>query len=259
MSWTKYILCAALPAVVFSADFTANAAEPAKPARPVIACPQKPDPPPVIDGDCSEWDNLPGAITLDASHVTWGKPQYQGEDDLSGTVKICYDANYFYFMVEVIDESIKVASDKNIFISDHIELDFAPNFNENGKGRQPADWRIIGFTPGTLEETGDPLLDMDADALMAFPPNLAWSGIDVESCVTEDGYILEARIPWKVLGVKGPIQPGRVFGMDIHISDSDKDFMQESMTSLNNLVPWKGRHQEYIPKMVLTGTDGKIK
>lgn len=259
MSLNKKLLYAALPALFLTGTFPAVAA-PAQPAaRPVIACPQKPDPPPVIDGDCSEWDNLPGAITLDKSHITWGGAQYQGEDDLSGTVRICYDSNYFYFMVEVVDEAIKVASDKNIFISDHIELDFAPNFKENGKGRQPADWRIIGFTPGTVEESGDPLVDMDPDALMAFPPNLAWEGIDVEACVTEDGYMLEARIPWKVLGVKGPVKAGMVFGMDIHISDSDKDFVQECMTSLNNTTPWKGRKQENIPKMVLTGTDGKIK
>ena len=133
------------------------------------------------------------------------------------------------------------------------------NFQENAKGRQEADWRIIGFTPGTVEESGDPLTDMEADALMAFPPNLEWSGIDVESTVTEDGYMLEARIPWKVLGVKTPVKAGMVFGMDIHISDSDKDFVQECMTSLNNTVPWKGRKKENIPKMVLTGTDGKIK
>jgi hypothetical protein len=47
--------------------------------------------------------------------------------------------------------------------------------------------------------------------------------------------------------------------VDVHISDSDKDFVQEAMTSLNNTVPWKGRRQENILKMVLTGTDGKIK
>ena len=259
MSLKNTFLCAALPALLFGGAFNTVAAPVAKNTRPVIACPQKPDPPPVIDGDCSEWDNLPGAIVLDKSHITWGGAQYQGEEDLSGTVRICYDSNYFYFMVEVVDEAIKVASDKNIFISDHIELDFAPNLNENGKGRQPADWRIIGFTPGTVEESGDPLTDMDPDALMAFPPNLAWEGIDVEACVTEDGYMLEARIPWKVLGIKGNVTAGMVFGVDVHISDSDKDFVQEAMTSLNNTTPWKGRRQENILKMVLTGTDGKIK
>ena len=83
--------------------------------------------------------------------------------------------------------------------------------------------------------------------------------MDVGASITEDGYVLEARIPWKVLGIKGNVTAGMVFGVDVHISDSDKDFVQECMTSLNNTTPWKGRKQENIPKMVLTGTDGKIK
>ena len=71
------------------------------------------------------------------------------------------------------------------------------------------------------------------------------------------GYVLEARIPWKVLGVRGPVKPGMVFGIDVHFSDSDNAAVQESMTSLNP-IPWQGRRQENILKMVLTGTDGKL-
>ena len=100
---------------------------------------------------------------------------------------------------------------------------------------------------------------MEADATAAFPPDLDYSGIDVGSSITEDGYVLEARIPWKVLGIKQRVTAGMVFAVDVHISDSDKDFVQEAMTSLNNTTPWKGRRQENILKMVLTGTDGKIK
>jgi hypothetical protein len=121
------------------------------------------------------------------------------------------------------------------------------------------DWRILGFTPGTVEESGDPLADMEADAAAAAPAGLDWSGTDVGSSITEDGYIIEARVPWKVLGVKGRVKAGMVFGVDVHLSDSDKDFVQESMTSLNNKTAWRGRRQENILKMVLTGTDGKIK
>lgn len=234
-----------------------HAAEPA--SKPVIICPQKPDPPPVIDGDPAEWEQLPGAITLDKSHIVWGKAQHQNEEDLSGTVRLCYDENYLYLMVEVVDESIKTASDKNMFVSDHVELDFAPVYKDGAVGPRQNDWRILGFTPGTVEESGDPLTDMEADATAAAPAGLDWSGTDVGSSITEDGYIIEARVPWKVLGVKGRVKAGMVFGVDVHLSDSDKDFVQESMTSLNNKTAWRGRRQENILKMVLTGTDGKIK
>ena len=228
-------------------------------AKPVILCPQKPDPPPVIDGDPNDWEQVPCATVLNKSHITWGQAQYKGEEDLSGTVKLCFDSNYLYLLVEVVDEVIKTASDKNIFVSDHVELDFAPVYKDGACGPRPKDWRILAFTPGTVEESGDPLADMEADATAAAPPGLDWSGVDTGASITEDGYVLEARIPWKVLGVKGPINTGLVFGVDVHISDSDKDFVQECMTSLNNTTPWKGRRQENILKMVLVGTDGKLK
>ncbi|MBE6366773.1 MAG: hypothetical protein E7052_02540 [Lentisphaerae bacterium] len=246
-------------AAAVAAALTATGTLWAAAAKPVITCPQKPDPPPVIDGDPNDWEQVPCAIVLDKSHVTWGQAQYQGEEDLSGTVRLCFDSNYLYLLVEVIDEVIKTASDKELFLSDHIELDFAPVYKENGFGPKPSDWRILGFTPGTVEESGDPLADMEADATVAAPPGLEWSGIDTAASITEDGYILEARIPWKVLGVKGAVKVGQVFGVDVHISDSDKDFVQECMTSLNNTVRWRGRRQENILKMVLSGTDGKIK
>lgn len=256
MKINKILLTAALPAILLSP--AAFHASPVK-AKPVIICPQKPDPPPVIDGDPADWELVPGAITLDKSHIVWGKAQWKGEEDLSGTIKLCFDENYLYLLAEVVDEAIKTASDKNIFISDHVELDFAPVYKDNAQGPRQNNWRVLGFTPGTVESSGDPLADMEADAEAAFPAGLDYSGVDVGSSITEDGYILEARIPWKVLGIKGKAKAGMIFGVDVHISDSDKDFVQEAMTSLNNTVPWKGRRQENILKMVLTGTDAKIK
>lgn len=238
--------------------FTSGVAAAAK-AKPVIICPQKPDPPPVIDGDPSDWELVPCAITLDKSHVVWGQAQYKGEEDLSGTIRLSFDNNYLYLLAEVVDEAIKTASDKGMFVSDHVELDFAPVYKDNANGPRQKNWRVLGFSPGTVESSGDPLVDMEAEATAAFPEGLDYSGVDVGSSITEDGYVLEARIPWKVLGVKGAVTPGLVFGVDVHVSDSDKDFQQEAMTSLNNTTPWKGRRQENILKMVLTGTDGKIK
>ena len=257
MKISKIFLALLTPAALFALSGITHAA-PAK-AKPVIVCPQKPDPPPVIDGDPDDWELVPGAITLDKSHIVWGQAQHKGENDLSGTVRLSFDSNYLYLLVEVVDEAIKTASDKGIFVSDHVELDFAPVYKDNAHGPRQKDWRILGFTPGTVESSGDPVSDMEADVIAAFPETLDYSGVDVGSSITEDGYVIEARIPWKTLGVKGNVTAGMVFGVDVHISDSDKDFLQECMTSLNNTVPWKGRRQENILKMVLTGTDGKIK
>jgi len=231
----------------------------AKPADkpPVIVCPLKPDPPPVPDGDRREWTHLPGAVAVTNQNATWGRPQYTGEDDLSGTVMLCYDANYLYLLAEVVDDKIVAAGGKGMFNADHVELTFAPQYKTGAKGPMPNDWRVIGFSPGSVETSGDPLSDLEPEAFLIMPANIDWSGIDVGATMTEDGYVLEARIPWKVLGVKNPVQPGMSFGVDVHLSDADKSPTQETMTSLNP-VPWQGRRQENILKMTLTGTDGKL-
>ena len=149
MKISKIFLALLTPAALFALSGITHAA-PAK-AKPVIVCPQKPDPPPVIDGDPDDWELVPGAITLDKSHIVWGQAQHKGENDLSGTVRLSFDSNYLYLLVEVVDEAIKTASDKGIFVSDHVELDFAPVYKDNAHGPRQKDWRILGFTPGTVE------------------------------------------------------------------------------------------------------------
>ncbi len=251
----------ALPAIAALLGGAAIAADDAaaKPAdkAPTVVCPLKPDPPPVPDGDRREWDNLPGALTVTDKNVTWGRPQYTGEEDLSGTVMLCYDANYLYLLAEVVDDKIVTAGGKGMFNADHVELTFAPQYKAGASGPIPGDWRVIGFSPGSVESSGDPLSDLEPEAFLVMPAGIDWSGIDVGATMTEDGYVLEARIPWKVLGVKTQVQPGMNFGVDVHLSDADKSPTQETMTSLNP-VPWQGRRQENILKMTLTGTDGKL-
>ena len=246
-----------LPGTLLFAKEAKNAS-PAKITRPEILCPLKPDPPPIIDGDRREWERVPSSIPVTERNVTWGKAKWKDEEDLSGTVSLSYDQNYLYLLVEVVDEKI-IVDDSKFFNTDHVELSFVPFLDEKATGALPKDSLFVfGFTPGTPEKTGDALLDVEACASMVFPPNQPWKGVDVESSFTEEGYILEARIPWSVLRVKpNMVKVGQVFGIDVHISDSDSGKTQETMTSLNHLTPWKGRRWENMPRMVLTGTDGK--
>ena len=53
------------------------------------------------------------------------------------------------------------------------------------------------------------------------------------------------------------VEPGLAGLADLHFSDSDSGTSQETLTSLNT-HPWRGRQQETILKLVLTGTDGKL-
>ena len=243
-----------------SAAVSSAAAGEKRPVRIELLCPRKPDPPPVIDGDDREWKLVPNEIAVEDANVTYGRQHFRGEDDLSGTVKLCYDDNYLYLLASVVDEKIVVVDGK-IFQTDHIELTLVPRFDEKKTGPVSQESLFIfGFTPGSPDKVGDPLLDIDASANMAFPPGKPWDGVDTEATMTEDGYLLEARIPWRVFGLKSSdIKEGAVMGVDVHFSDSDNSPTQEKMTSLNSNVPWRGRRWENLLKMTLVGTDGRKK
>jgi len=223
----------------------------------VVACPLKPDPPPNVDGDRREWDHLPGEIEIGEKQITWGKPQWSGPEDLSGLVQMCYDANYLYILAEVQDDQVTIGGGREMFSRDHLELTFAPEYEAGTSGAMEKNWRIIGFSPGTLDPSGDFLSDLEPEAFLHTPINTDSSSIDVASSPQENGFLLEVRIPWSILGVKGTPKTGDVFGFDLHFSDSDSGTTQETLTSLNQ-IPWKGRKKEHILKLQLTGTDGKL-
>ncbi len=246
------LLAKALPAQ------EAKAAKPKLPPRVELVCPLKPDPPPVVDGDNRDWERVPSSIAVTKKNVVWGNHNWKDEDDLSGSVSLCYDQNYLYLLVEVVDDKIVVDEGK-LFYTDHIEVSFVPRMKEGIEGViSKGNLYVFGFTPGSPEKTGDPVLDVEACGNLVVPPNEPWEGVEVEASFTEDGYILEARFPWKVFKIKpSDVKLGATFGIDVHLSDSDNGPTQETLTSLNHLRPWKGRRWEDIPKMVLTGTDGK--
>lgn len=222
-----------------------------------VLCPLKPDPPPVIDADPDEWQNLPLEIEIGEKNVTWGKAKWDGEEDLSGIIKLCYDQNYLYILADVVDEKITVAPGREMFSCDHVELTFYAKYELGQKGPINNDWRVIGFSPGTMDPVGDIFTDITPEAYIVRPINTDSSNIDVEAKETEEGYLLEARIPWEILGVKKPVKLGQYFGFDIHLSDSDSGQDQETLTSLNPKT-WAGRQTENLLQLILTGTEGKM-
>ena len=243
--------------LLFFSNAQSAGQKPSVPKRPEFCCPLKPDPPPVVDGDNREWELVPNVISIQDKNVTWGRHNYKGDEDLSGTITLCYDQNYLYLLVEVVDDKL-VVEDGKIFVTDHVELSFVPMFDASLKGVvDKTKLYVLGFSPGNFENTGDPLLDIEASGTMVFPIGAPWDGMDVESSMTEEGYLLEARIPWRILGVKpAEVKQGATFCLDVHISDSDNGPTQETLTSLNP-IKWAGRRWENLLKMTLVGTDGK--
>lgn len=222
-----------------------------------LICPLKPDPPPLIDGNPKEWQSLPGTIEINGEQVRWGKAKWKNEEDLSGIVNLCWDENYFYVLAQVTDDKVMVTkSGKFLFRTDHIELDIDPVRTPDCKGPFTNKQFIVGVSPGNMEKSGDAMQDSEPEFYIYCPDNLKLApGIDVASSSTETGYLIEVRIPWKLLGIK-PAK-GKIIGLDVHFSDSDNTDDQEKMTSLYP-ANWQGRKRENMLPVTLTGTQGKF-
>lgn len=220
-----------------------------------ILCPLRPDPPPSIDGDISEWYQSSGSFKVKGENITYNKAGWKGENDLSGTLWLGWDKNHLYLAAEVIDDMFfQDKSGKDIWLGDHLEFDFDPKYKPGVKDIFAKEQFVMGFSPGNLQDTGDPLFDMPPECYIWRPIGLEPPQIDVAVLRTEDGYTLEASIPWKLFGIK-PKQ-GMIFGVDFRISDSDGPNSQDAMTSLFP-KKWIGRRRERLIQIKLGDTEGK--
>jgi len=72
--------------------------------------PLKPDPPPAVDGQLTEWLNRPGSLVLDhREQATWGGNTWQSAADLSARVWLAWRADTLYLAASVTDDRLRQA------------------------------------------------------------------------------------------------------------------------------------------------------
>ena len=224
-------------------------------SRADVCCPLKPDPPPAIDGSLAKWFANPCPITVGGDQVVVGKAKWKGENDLSGTLYLYWDANYLYFAAEVIKPKINQdQSGDGIWNGDHLEVYLDTAWTPGVKGGFGKGQFQLGISPGNLTKTGDPLFDLPPEVVIAYPEGMPATGMRAAAIRTEKGYNIEAAVPWKSLKVEA--KQGMVLGLDYCISGSLNPGAQDMMTSLVP-GPWLFRQREHLVPMKLCDAAGK--
>ena len=241
MKWLACICVAlCLPACVASAE---------------IVCPRKPDPPPQMDNSLNEWYANPAPIKVGGDQMAYSKAKWTGDDDLSGILWLYWDANYLYVAAEVIDDRfVQTQTGDRIWNGDHLELYIDTVWKPGVKGSFGKGQFHFGLSPGNLKYTGDALLDLPPEVVVALPLDLNPTTLKIAAFKVEKGYAVEAAIPWKLLGVK-PLK-GMTLGLDLCISDTDNENSQDTMSSLVP-GPWAGQKREHLVPMRLGDSQGK--
>ncbi|MBR6372581.1 MAG: hypothetical protein IKS20_05310, partial [Victivallales bacterium] len=189
-------------------------------AETLVKIPFKQDPPIIVDGNLDDWDDVPVRIALNGKEhlLTPKKSEIVTEKDISGELAFCWKPIGLYMAAKVKDDKlVQKGGGMDVFNGDHIELyiDMIPN--EKGDGPKFGKKQFqIGISPGDFGVH-------KAEIAVAHPNGLSLSPKAVcASEKTEDGWNLEAFIPWSDLEA-GQLKGNEVIGFTAWIGDTDTD------------------------------------
>jgi LysM repeat protein len=181
---------------------------------------------PVIDGDLSEW----GVLANTAGAIVYGAGNWSGSRDLSAAFSLGWDATNLYLAVSVRDDvHSQTQNGEGIFRGDSVEflLDGVLQSDRQQEKLSGDDYQI-GLSPGDLIAETVP-----AQAYLWFPDGQTGplAAAMIAATATADGYILEASVPWDVLGIEPA--SGEEYRFTLSVSDNDLSGLarQQSMVS----------------------------
>lgn len=175
--------------------------------------------PPRIDGDLTEWRDVPCMAVDRKDQVSHGEAsQWGGPTDLSGRICYGWDPEAIYIGFSVADDTIvQQNSGGNLWRGDHVELWFDTQLQLDFDSTDAGDDDYqIGISPGDFAS-------VPADFFIFTPPTLNEDYRDLVQYAmvrTVDGYAGEARIARAALrGLR--LAPGHTIGATFEPSDTD--------------------------------------
>lgn len=173
-----------------------------------------------LDGGLSEWEELP-AITFDSSsYLLTAASLYEGNADLSGTVRFTWDTTHLYVAGRFADDSVARGA---AWTSDRVNLVFDLR-NDNhplSYGGQPPDaarWQADDhWVYAHIFGDGDPPYPV---MRMSYDYHGPIKGARLLSTRRADGWAFELQVPWSELPEAQPFV-GAVLGMQVFVSDGD--------------------------------------
>lgn len=182
--------------------------------------------PPTLDGRLTEWTGeraLVPYLVYTAKDGDW-----TGTADLSGAFYVAWDEDFLYLGAEVTDDlHVQTQTGAKLYQGDDIEIqvdaDLAGDFSSDALSDDDGQ---LGFSPG----------DWDAlrpEAYIWRPPALEQPGsmIRLAARAVGPGYVLEAAIPWWVLGGRPALETAVGFCLSLSDNDAPGAAAQQTLLS----------------------------
>jgi len=183
---------------------------------------------PTIDGVFDEWFLDRYAV----ANVVYGRGNWSGEKDLYANVMVGWDDYNLYLAAKVKDDAyVQKATAEELFRGDSIEIlvDTVVSNDFYHQALSNDDFQL-GISPGK-DAPGT-----DTEAYLWYPRGSAGSKVKVKAAATttDNGYRIEVKIPWELLGVT-PFK-GQHFGFAFSVSDNDKAGTKAQQSMVSNIT-----------------------
>jgi CHAT domain-containing protein len=168
-----------------------------------------------INGNASDWpENTP---TFDSNTLVFGD-----EPGLAGRWGLAYDEKNFYFIVAVADPTAVQTHGKDtsqLFKGDGVSFEFGTAVPKNGNNSlETGDKHVLLGPAGGASSQVISAINVPSGSVFGRGQN-SIQGFQAEVSRTDDGYVLEAAIPWSTLGAED-LAAGAEYGMNLNVSDS---------------------------------------
>jgi hypothetical protein len=166
---------------------------------------------PRIDGNLDEWDERP---TFSSSMLVYNVLEWDGTDDVQAVWRLGWDNDYLWVAVAVEDDRhVQTQRGNQIFMGDSVSLQLDSDLTgDYGPGLSNDDYQI-NLSPGDF--AGIPPSAFRFQGGRDAPGH----GIVVAAEAAEQGYFLEAAIPWQDIGLAP--SSGLEIGLALNVNDND--------------------------------------
>ena len=186
----------------------------------VLKIPFKPDPPIHVDGELSDWNDVPFSIFLTGKkHLLQAKDikPIPPDRDFQAKLAFCWKSSGLYLAAKVKDDHfLQKGVGMDIFQGDHLELflDAAPYEKDAGAKFGKKQYHI-GISPGNFS-------NLKPEIVSAYPAEKIFRESCCASKRTVEGWTAEVFIAWKELEGKNLFRD-KVIGLTVWVCDSSAD------------------------------------
>lgn len=217
------------PAVAATVTLPGDFATPSPPPPATEVVAPRAAAPPTLDGDAAEWAGLP---VYSSPYVVFTGDSWDGSDDLAASWQVSWDDANLYLIANVADDIHAQTQTGNLsFRGDSIELQIdADRAGDYGPAISPDDYQL-SLSPGDFGSIAPSAFRFQGTAGGEMRDAVAPHAIAVAAVPSGAGYILEAAIPWRDLGLTPAA--GLVIGLAVNVNDNDRPgaAVQEMMKS----------------------------